>query len=517
MKKLAKDAAWQRMLEEDCMNGTIVCNIVIAVLALVLTGCTVGPDFQRPAPPEVSGYTSTPLTTGLASSPIPLGRRQTFLVGKRLTGSWWQALGSEKLDRLVNEALAHSFTLAEAEATLRQAQELYAARAGSTQFPQLSANLGVQGQRFNPQALGQAGDAREFSLYNAGVGVRYIFDLAGGNRRALESLAARSDYQRFRLAGARLTLAANLVTTAITQASLNKQIGITEDIVKAQEEQLALTRERIRLGHGQPDDELALQTQLAQTRASLPLLRSQLQQNDHLLAILLGKAPGTASLPSFSLNDFNLPPELPLLIPSELVRARPDILGAEALLHAANAGYGVAIANLYPQLTLSGDLGSQALTTGALFGSGSTVWNVVSQLTQPLFNPGLPAEKRAALAAFDAAAANYQSVVLEALRNVADVLGALDNDAKRLRALAAADAAFRKSLESTQRRHGLGAASFYDLLTARQQRLRSALDVTEGQARRLINTVALYQAMGGGLIDGTGEDGVKAQEQVASR
>ncbi len=500
MKKQVKGGTLNETSREYVMNKVTRYSL-IGVCAVLLAGCAAGPHFQRPAPPDVSGYTSTPLTTSLASSPTTLGGPQSILKGKRLTKYWWRALGNKKLNRLINEALEHNPTLVAAEATLRQAQELYAAQAGSTLYPQLNGDLGAQRQRFNPGALGQAGEAREFSLYNAGVGVRYTFDLAGGNRRALEALAARSDYQQFQLEGARLTLAANIVTTAITQANLKRQIKIIRDILKSQENQLELARERIRLGHGKPDDVYPLQTQLEQTRARLPLLRNQLQQNEHLLAVLIGRAPGKGPLPSFALEDFDLPSELPLLIPSELVRARPDILGAEALLHAANAEYGVAISKLYPQLNLSADLGTQALTTGALFGAGSAVWSLVGQLTQPLFNPGLPAEKRAALAAFDAAAANYQSVVLEALRNVADVLRALDNDSKRLQALAAADFASRKSLESTQRRYGLGAASFYDLLIAQQQRLQTELDLTEGQAKRLVNTVAFYQAMGGGLFD----------------
>ena len=502
------------------MNKVIRYSL-IGVCAVLLAGCAVGPHFKRPDLPDVSGYTATPLTTNLASAPTALGEPQSILKGKRLTKYWWRALGNEKLNRLIKEALEHNPTLVAAEATLHQAQELYAARSGSTLYPQLEGNLGGQRQRFNPGTLGQTGEAREFSLYNAGVGVHYTFDLAGGNRRALEALAARSDYQQFQLEGARLTLVANIVTTAITQASLKRQTEIIESILKSQENQLELTRERIRLGHGEPDDELALQTQLEQTRAKLPLLRYQLQQNEHFLAVLVGKAPGESSLPSFTLEDFTLPPELPLLIPSELVRARPDILGAEALLHAANAEYGVAISKLYPQLNLSADLGSQALTTGALFGAGSAVWSLVGQLTQPLFNPGLPAEKRAALAAFDAAAANYQSVVLEALRSVADVLRALDNDSKRLQALAAADFASQKSLESIQRRYRLGAASFYDLLIAQQQRLQTELDLTEGQAKRLVNTVVFYQAMGGGLFDITGSvsdvSGVQSAKRMACR
>lgn len=470
---------------------------LIGVYCLSLTGCMVGPDFHRPALPDVTGYTSTPLAANLSSVSSELDNPQDIVEGGRLNKHWWRALANAKLDTLFSEALARNPTLMEAEATLRQAQELYAARAGSTLYPQAEGNLGGQRQRFNPGTLGQTGEARELSLFNAGVGARYAFDLAGGNRRALEALSARSDYRRFQLEGARLTLVANIVTTAIAQASLSEQTVTAESILKAQEEQLELTRERVRLGQAEPDEVLALQTRREQTRASLSLLRNQRQQNDHLLAVLVGRAPGAGQLPSFTLQDFTLPLDLPLLVPSELVRARPDILGAEALLHASNAEYGVATAQLYPQLNLSANLGSQALTTGALFGGGSAVWSFVGQLTQPLVDPGLPAEKRAALAAFDAAAANYQSVVLEALRNVADVLRALENDSERLAALSAADASSRNSLESTQRRYGLGAASYYDLLIAQQARQHTQLDLIEAQAKRLTNSVAFYQAMGG--------------------
>ena len=188
-------------------------------------------------------------------------------------------------------------------------------------------------------------------------------------------------------------------------------------------------------------------------------------------------------------------------MPSRLARRRPDIQAAEALLHAANAEYGVAVAKLYPQLNLSANLGSQALSTGALFGSGSAVWSFIGQLTQPLFNAGLPAEKRAALAAFDAAVANYQSVVLESLRNVADVLTALDNDAQSLAALAVADAAAQESVESMQRQYALGAASYVQLLSAQQQAQQNRINLIAAQAQRLADSAALYQAMGGGWIE----------------
>lgn len=483
------------MTDTDTTTRWILRTVLLAGL---LAGCAAGPDFKRPETPEVGVYTPTPLPAQTVSTPTTLGESQRFVEGGGVDPRWWRGFGSAALDALVEEALRASPTLAASQATLRQAQEVYAARSGATLYPQVDANLGAKRQRINPNALGQAGDAREFSLYNAGVGVRYTLDLSGGNRRALEALAARVDYQRFQLEGARLTLAANVVTTAMALADLAMQIRVTESILRSQEEQLGLTRERVRLGQAAPDDVSALETQTEQTHAGIPLLRNRLQQNEHLLAVLMGRAPGAGALPSFSLEEFTLPADLPLIVPSELVRARPDIQAAEALLHAANAEYGVAIARLYPQINLSADLGSQALTAGALFGSGSAVWSLVGQLTQPLFNPGLPAEKRAALAAFDAAAANYRNVVLESLRNVADVLRALENDAQRLAALCAASVAADNSLDSMRRRYALGAASYFELLIAQEQSQQTRINLIGAQAQRLVDSAAFYQAMGGG-------------------
>ncbi len=481
-----------------------VAVITALILAGLLSGCAVGPDFRRPAAPDGPGYTAFPLPAQTASAATTLGDAQRFDVGTRVGAQWWQRLGSPKLDALIAQAFQASPTLASAKATLRQAQEIHSAQAGATLYPQADAGIGAQRQRLNSGTLGQAGDAREFSLYNASIGVHYQLDLAGGNRRALEALAARAEYRHYELEGARLTLAANIVTSAVTQARLAGQIRAMEAILHAQEEQLHLTRERVRLGQAASDDVLALQTQVEQTRAGLPLLRKQLRQSEHLLATLAGQAPGTEGLPTFTLEELTLPSDLPLVLPSELVRRRPDIQASEALLHAANAEYGVAVAKLYPQLNISASLGSQALSTGALFGGGSAVWSLVGQLTQPLFNPGLPAERRASLAAFDAAAANYQSVVLEALRNVADVLQALDKDAQTLAALAIADTAAQGTLESMQRQYALGAASYVQLLVAQQQAQQNRINLIAAQAQRLVDSAALYQALGGGGRDEAG-------------
>ncbi len=469
-----------------------------ALLLLIagLAGCAAGPDFKRPAAPEVGDYTATPVFAQTESATARLGESQRLVAGMEVDAQWWRSLKSPKLDALIESALTASPSLAAARATLRQAQELHAAQAGSTRYPQVDAGLGAQRQRTSPSAQGQEGDAQIFSLYNASVGVRYNLDLAGGNRRALEALAARTDFRRHEVEAARLTLAGNIATAAITRARLAAQVEATAAILQAWEEQVRIARERVRLGQAAADEVLALQIPAEQARAELPALRKQMQQTEHLLAVLAGRAPAAGGIPEFRLADFTLPAELPLVVPSELVRRRPDIRASEALLHAANAEYGVAVAKLYPQLNLSASLGSQALTTGALFGGGSAVWSLVGQLTQPLFNPGLPAEKRAALAAFDAAAANYQGVVLEALRDVADALRAIENDAQALAALAVAEEAAWGSLQSVERQYQLGAASYVQLLIAQQQAQQTRLGLAAAQAQRLTDSVALYQAAG---------------------
>jgi NodT family efflux transporter outer membrane factor (OMF) lipoprotein len=294
------------------------------------------------------------------------------------------------------------------------------------------------------------------------------------------------------------------VTTVIGQAQLGEQIAASEAILKAQQSQLDIARKRFELGAAAKTDVLTLQTQAEQTRASLPPLRNKLEQADHLLAVLSGQAPGAADIPRFTLADFTLPARLPLVVPSELVRQRPDIQASTALLHAATAQYGVAISSLYPQIDLSATLGTQALSTGALFGPGSIIWSLAGQLAQPLFNAGTRAGTRAAEANLQAVGANYQQTVLQALRSVADALRQLDNDAQVLQAQIAADASAQASLTLVQQQYQLGAASYLQLLTAQQQAQQTRIGLIAAQAARLADSAALYQAMGGGALDAPG-------------
>ena len=466
---------------------------------LLLAGCATGPNFKRPTPPSATSYTGS--TLPLLTSATATGVVQRVVDGAPVESQWWQAFESSKLDAVILQALAASPTLEAAEATLRQARHAYEARAGSTQYPQANANLSGERKSVNNAAMGQADGENTFNLYSASVNVRYDFDLFHGNRRALEALAAQADYRRYQLEGARLTLAANVIATAIAQARLSAQIEITGAILNAQTEQLALTRRRVELGSASDVDVLALQTQMEQTRAGIPALRNGRDQASHMLAMLIGQTPSATNVPRFTLTDFTLPSELPLQVPSELMRRRPDILASEALLHAACAEHGVAVSKLYPQISLSADVGSQALTVDKLFNAGSLIWSLGAQLTQPLFNRGLRAEARAAEAGFDAASAHYREAVLQAFRDVADVLRGLEHNAQALTATTAAVVSAEKTLNLVQKRYAMGAANYLEVLTAQQVVESSRMDLCAAQAQRLIDTVTFYSAMGGGWKD----------------
>lgn len=482
---------------------TALAAAATTVTLSLLAGCAAGPDFEAPAAPTEATIlaTTTALPSCTASAAVTLGQAQRFTPGMDLSAPWWPQLGSPALDALIAQALSASPTLAAAEATLRQAQAMQSAQSSATQLPRVDASAGAGRQHISPSAQGLPGDGRSFNQISASIGVRYTLDLSGSNRRALEALGARTNYQHYQNEAARLNLAASIAQTAITQARLAAQIDALQAIIDTQTTQWELAKKRLRLGQATRSEVLALQSQLEQTHAGMPPLRQQHQQSRHLLATLAGLAPGAPAaqaLPQFTLESFHLPKALPLVIPSELVRQRPDIQGAQALLHAASADYGVAVARAYPQINLNAQLGTQALSTGALFGGGAAVWGLLGQITQPLFNPALPAEKRAALAAIDAAAAHYQSVVLEALRSVADALYRVDSDAQVLSSLVAANTAAQGSLQAVQQQYTLGAASYVQLLLAQQQAQQMRSQLSAAQAQRLQSSAALYQAVGAG-------------------
>jgi len=474
---------------------------ILAPAALAgLLNCTVGPDFHRPQPPRATGYLPGTQPEATEAANGPGGAAQRFSVGADIPRQWWSLFQSEPLDRLVRRGLENSPTLVQARARLIQAQEELNAQTGADRYPAVDANLAATRQKIDLAALGEtsAPSPGPFTLYNASVSVSYTLDLFGGNRRALEGLAAKVDYQRFELEAARQTLAANIVLGAIRQGSLQAQAATLEAIRSAQERQLWITRARFQVGGVSSLDVQNQALLLEQTRAMLPPLEKQRAQIDHQLAVYGGQGPGDGGNEALDLATLHLPETLPQSLPSALARQRPDILAAEALLHQASAAIGVATANLYPQITLSGSLGSERTSASDLM-SGFNIWSLGGNLVQPLLHGGaLRARKRSALAAYDEAAAGYRQSVLQGFQEVADSLSALDADARTLAARAAVTGHARAVGRIAGQQYRLGGISELALLDAQRQWLQAELNQITAQADRYADTAALFQALGGG-------------------
>jgi NodT family efflux transporter outer membrane factor (OMF) lipoprotein len=472
--------------------------------AAALCGCAAGPDFTPPEAPTVASYAPGPQSAVTESASGPGGAAQRFVPADTVGGAWWRAFGSPVLDRLVQQALDDSPTLAQARAKLVQAQQDYLAQAGATEWPQLDASLSTTRSKPDPAAFGigslaGGGSPPPFTLYSARVSVSYVLDLAGANRRALEALGAQVDYQQYELEAARLALAGNVVTTALRRASLARQIALTRELLDDQGRQLDIAEQRYAAGGISRMDLLSQRSQVEQTRASLSPLRAQLAQADHQLAVYLGRAPaqlaqdGGADPAALDLDAFVVPEQLPLTLPSALARQRPDIRASEALLHQASANVGVAVANLYPQLTLTASSGEEGVRLSDLL----NVWSLGAGLTQPLFHGGqLQARKRSAQAAYEAALAAYRQTVLQGLQQVADALRALQEDAIELKSRDLAQRDARDSALIANERYAVGGMSQLALLDTQRQALQTTLDRTRVQAQRLADTAALYQALG---------------------
>ena len=479
-------------------------GIAAQTLALALAGCAVGPDFRSPELPQGADgpdYTATTLPGSTAAAlqvPGSRGQAQQFAKGADVPAQWWQVFRSEPLDQLLRSAIAHSPTLASAQATLRQARENYAVQSGNLRLPQVDAQVGIERERASEASTRQSG-RETLRLYNASVNVSYTLDVFGGVRRQLEGAQAAVEAQRFEVEAVYLTLTGNLVTTAIQEASLRAQLAATRDVLAAQREALGILEQQFDLGAIAMSAVLAQRTQVAQTVALQPALEKSLAQTRNQLAIYAGRLPGEGGLPEFELSPLSLPQTLPLSVPSELARQRPDVRASEALLHQASAQVGVATANLYPQIQLSASYGSSAASVDKLFGGNWIFWNLIGGLTQPLFHGGaLNAQRRAAIAAFDAAAAQYRNTLLSAFQNVADALRALQFDADALKSQAEAEAIARQSLNLTTRQYQLGAVNYVQLLSAQQAVLQTRTALVQAEAARYADTAALFQALGGG-------------------
>ncbi len=496
MKKIAGHLQSTSSINKPGLRTIALC---CALVTMLFSGCMLGPDFTSPKSPDTEIYLPGEPSNRISTVSSPSGAAQTIALGRDIQGQWWTLFRSPQLTRLIEKAMKHNPDLQSALSALKVAQENASAQQSSL-FPAVDASFAPKRQKFSGSQFGRPGTGvPAYNLYTASVQVSYTLDVWGAIRRQIEEFEAQAEYQRFQLEGAFLTLASNVVTTAIQEASLRAQIQATQEIITAQTQQLDLVKQQFELGGASKADVLLQQTTLEQTRSTLPPLQRDLAQTRHRLTVLTGEPPSTDLAAKFNLSDLHLPELLPLSLPSKLVQQRPDVRAQEALLHAASAQIGVATANMLPDFTINANAGTIATKIGDLFVPGSAIWSFGGNLLQPVFHGGqLIHQRKAALAAYEQAAAQYRSTVLQAFQNVADTLSALEFDAAGLKAQDTAAQAALDSLELTQMQYHIGAVSYLPLLISERNYHQTRITQTAARARRYADTAALFQALGGG-------------------
>jgi NodT family efflux transporter outer membrane factor (OMF) lipoprotein len=466
------------------------------VLAAAVSNCAVGPDFHRVAAPAVNGYAPTPLPSHTASADVIGGDAQSLQPGGDIPGQWWSLFHSAQLDRLIDEALKANPNLAAAQAALREANENAAAEQGYL-YPSVNAYVaGIRERRLFYKTGVPNGISSPFNLLNVGVNVSYTLDVFGGIRRQVEAAKAQSEYQQFQLEATYVTLTADVVTAAIQEASLRGQIAATRRLINDERDQLGIVQNEFDLGGASQADVMAQQTTLAQTEATLPPLNKQLEIERDLLRLLTGHFPNEDVGEKFDLPDLVLPQNLPLSLPSQLVEQRPDVRQYQALLHVASAEVGVATANMLPQFTISGGLGTYAAEG---VNPAVLAWSVAAGVTQPIFEGGtLKHRRRAAIDAYNQTLEEYRYTVLIAFQNVADSLHALETDADALKADAIAEHSASESFKLARDQYQAGYIPYLSLLVAENSYQQTIISLVQAEASRYADTAALFQALGGG-------------------
>jgi NodT family efflux transporter outer membrane factor (OMF) lipoprotein len=472
----------------------------VAIPVLLLTaGCVVGPNFKKPAPPDVGSYTPSPISTTSSTPNLAGGEAQRLVEGKDIPGEWWMVFHSKSLDDLIERSLKANPDLKAAQAALIVARENMLAQRGYY-YPNVTGSFTATRARSAADLSPiLSTSVQNYSLYTPQVSVSFVPDVFGLNRRTVESLAAQAQQARFALAATHITLSSNVAEGAVQEASLRGQVDATRELITINTDMLKVLNEQYRRGYASQLDVAAQESLLAQVTATLPPLLKQLAQQRDSLAALSGGFPSQDLPEKFELSSLQLPQDLPLSLPSQLVEQRPDVRQAEENLHSASAQVGIAIANRLPSIALTADGGSSPAAFSKMFSGGNGFWDLTAGITQPIFDAGsLRHRERAAKAAFTQAAEQYRSTVLTAFQNVADTLHALQQDADALSAAAAAKNAAGVTLDLAKRQYQSGYASYLALLSAEQAYQQAVINLVQAQANRYADTAALFQALGGG-------------------
>jgi len=466
------------------------------LLTAALAGCTVGPNFARPQAPAAAGYQT-------AGETVP--PRVAF--GDGPEQRWWTAFGSPQLDGLVDQAIAHNRSLAASNATLAASRDEVRAVAGR-RLPQVDANARADQQQVNLAAFGFSGNNPlapggnpEFNLYTVGGGISYDLDLFGGLRRSVEQSAAEAEAQQRQTEAAHLSIAGQVVNQVLTIAALNAQIATARALLADDQRNVDLTQKRRTGGEGTLVEVLNAQSQYAADRGDLPQLDQQLAEARHLLATLIGTTPDALQPTDIALDRLTLPTTIPVALPSALVHRRPDILQAEAQLHAATAAIGVATARLYPDITLGATLTQGAPAVGDLVKNAFRGYDLFAGLTAPVFHGGtLKAQRAAAMDRARASHASYEQTVLVAFNQVADLLSAMQNDTRSVADQQASVTVAERSRHLSRRSFEVGNSGILQVLETERLYQRASNGLVVARTRQFLNVARLYVATAGGWL-----------------
>ncbi|PMS18111.1 RND transporter [Trinickia dabaoshanensis] len=474
------------------MQLTIKTSVIAVFAALATSACSLGPSGAPPAMPSPTHYGAQPQPQRTVEA---AGTAQRFDVGAAPVPQWWRLYRSEALDALVEEGLRNNPTLAATRRSLNAAQEDLRAQVGASTLPSIDA-LAQADRVHSPVVPGIGPSTERYNVFAGQLQAQYNFDLFGAVRYGNKASAARVDVQAYEVEAARRALAANIVGAAINVAALDRQIALTERLATLASDTARDDAQRQALGSVSHAQALASARQAAALAATLPPLRQQRTSALNALAVLLGRTPDAApAVPE--LASLALPEHVPVAVPAQLLRSRPDVQAAQAALQAAAADVGQATAQLFPSLSLTASMGRAGFSWPALLSGAGGIWAIGASAAQPIFHGGaLLAHRRATKEAYEVAVLHYKSTVLSAFENVADSLAALDNDAQTLASTESEASSAHALFDETSARYRLGALPLSAAQASEQQYLTAQVDAVRAQRQRLGDTAALFQAMG---------------------
>ncbi len=459
-----------------------------AVGALLVAGCTVGPDFRPPCPPALRSYYDN-------SAHVAYGPPESLAV-------WWTQLNDPTLDLLVEQALARNLDLRETYLRVVEARAVRGVVRGEL-FPKLDGTGGYKYRRLSRNAnefVGRPGFTDGFDLFSAGFDASWQVDVFGKLRRAVEAADAEVDADVEAYRGVLVTLLADVATNYVTARTLQARLEIATENLESQHRTLSVVEQRHRAGLVSRLDVAQARSNVHATAAVIPLLEEELQVKLHRLSVLLGEVPGRAMNTFVGTGEIPVAPNyLDAGAPADLLRRRPDIRQAEAEVAAASARIGVAVADLYPQFTLVGTVSVDSRKVATWFTMDSLMhsvgpsvrWNLLS-FGRILFN--IDARR----AVHEQSIVRYRNTVLNAVAEVEDALVGLDRERRRARSLELAAAELRKAVDLGRVKYAKGLISFQPVLDSERQLLRAEEALAGSRGRIVLNTIRAYEALGGG-------------------